>query len=50
MERELGWDSVNAYGEWVSGASSFGREAKREVVLTGRLSLLLSARTFQVSP
>jgi len=39
MERELGWASVNAYGEWVSGASSFGREAKREVVLTVRLKL-----------
>lgn len=37
MEHELGWDSLNAYDEWVSGASSLGREAKREVVLTGRL-------------
>lgn len=39
MEHELGWDSVNAYDEWCSGASSLGREAKREVVLTGRLKL-----------
>ena len=39
MEHELGWDSVNAYDEWTSGVSSLGREAKREVVLTGRLKL-----------
>ena len=37
MEHGLGWDSVNAYDEWSSGASNLGREAKREVVLTGRL-------------
>lgn len=37
MKHELGWDSVNAYDEWTSGVSSLGREAKREVVLTGRL-------------
>jgi type I restriction enzyme R subunit len=37
MEHELGWDSMNAYDEWASGVSALGREAKREVVLTGRL-------------
>jgi type I restriction enzyme R subunit len=37
MEHELGWDSVNAYDEWAGGTSDLGREAKREVVLTGRL-------------
>ena len=37
MEHELGWDSANAFDEWSSGASRLGREAKREVVLTGRL-------------
>ncbi|BCX49783.1 hsd R type ideoxyribonuclease, type irestrication, R subunit [Haloferula helveola] len=43
MEHELGWDSVNAYDEWSSGASSLGREAKREVVLTGRLKPALES-------
>lgn len=37
MEHELGWDSVNAYDEWSSGASNLGRETKREVVLVSRL-------------
>jgi len=41
MEHELGWDSVNAYDEWTSGVSNFGREAKREVVLTRRLKSAL---------
>ena len=43
MEHELGWDSVNAYDEWASGASNLGREAKREVVLTGRLKPALQS-------
>ena len=41
MEHELGWESVNAYDEWSSGASSLGREAKREVVLVSRLRSVL---------
>jgi len=41
MEHELGWNSVNAYDEWSSGASSLGREAKREVVLVSRLRPVL---------
>jgi hypothetical protein len=42
IEHDLGWDSLNAFGEWAllrqgSGGqaglvSSLGREAKREVV------------------
>ena len=43
MEHELGWDSVNAYDEWSSGVSNLGREAKREVVLTGRLKPALQS-------
>lgn len=43
MEHELGWDSVNAYDEWTSGASNLGREAKREVVLTDRLKSALQS-------
>ena len=41
MEHEMGWDSVNAYDEWSSGASNLGREAKREVVLVSRLRPVL---------
>ena len=41
MEHELGWDSVNAFGEWASGVSSLGREAKREVVLVSRLRTVM---------
>ena len=43
MEHELGWDSMNAYDEWAGGASSLGREAKREVVLTSRLKPALQS-------
>ncbi|MEP4076492.1 type I restriction endonuclease subunit R [Haloferula sp.] len=41
MEHELGWNSVNAYDEWAGGASSLGRESKREVVLVSRLRPVL---------
>jgi type I restriction enzyme R subunit len=34
---ELGWEVVNAYGEWSSGKSDLGRDGKREVVLTSGL-------------
>lgn len=37
MQHELGWDVVNCYAEWQSGASQLGRESKREVVLVSRL-------------
>lgn len=53
MEHELGWDSVNAYDEWsllrqgyggqAGLVSQLGREAKREVVLTGRLKPALQS-------
>jgi type I restriction enzyme R subunit len=53
MEHELGWDSVNAYDEWsllrqgsegqAGQVSQLGREAKREVVLTGRLKPALQS-------
>ncbi len=43
LEHELGWDSVNAYDEWTSGVSNLGREAKREVVLMGRLKPALQS-------
>ncbi|MDQ8192010.1 type I restriction endonuclease subunit R [Roseibacillus persicicus] len=41
MEQELGWEAVNAFGEWAAGTSSLGREAKREVVLVARLRPVL---------
>ena len=41
MQHELGWDMVNASDEWAGGTSQLGREGKREVVLTGRLSPVL---------
>ena len=34
---ELGWETVNAYGEFDHGASTLGRETKAEVVLKTRL-------------
>jgi len=34
---ELGWETVNAYGEFDYGASTLGRETKAEVILTARL-------------
>ncbi len=37
MRDELGWEVVNAYGEWSSGKSDLGRDGKREVVLTSGL-------------
>ncbi|GHC54353.1 type I restriction endonuclease subunit R [Roseibacillus persicicus] len=41
MADELGWEAVNAFGEWASGKSSLAREAKREVVLVARLRPVL---------
>jgi len=41
MGHELDWNSVNAYDEWTGGASSLGREVKREVVLVSRLRPVL---------
>ncbi|MBN2106412.1 MAG: type I restriction endonuclease subunit R [Deltaproteobacteria bacterium] len=35
--QELGWEAVNAYGEFDHGASTLGRETKAEVVLKVRL-------------
>ena len=43
MEDELGWSFANAYDEWTAGASSLGRDAKRDVVLTGRLQPALQS-------
>ncbi|YCM43781.1 type I restriction endonuclease [Verrucomicrobiaceae bacterium 227] len=37
MRDELGWEVVNAHGEWSGGVSDLGRESKREVVLVSRL-------------
>ncbi len=37
MQHELGWDVVNCYGEWETGASELGRDGKREVVLVSQL-------------
>ncbi len=34
---ELGWETVNAYGEFDQGASTLGRETRAEVILTARL-------------
>jgi type I restriction enzyme R subunit len=34
---KLGWETVNAYGEFDYGASTLGRETKAEVILTARL-------------
>jgi type I restriction enzyme R subunit len=34
---ELGWETVNAYGEFDYGASTLGRETKSDVILTARL-------------
>jgi type I restriction enzyme R subunit len=41
MRDALGWEVVNAYGEWLGGVSSLGREGKREVVLTSGLKSAL---------
>jgi hypothetical protein len=43
MEHELSWDWVNACADWSTGVSNLGREAKREVVLAGRLRAALAA-------
>jgi Type I restriction enzyme R protein N terminus (HSDR_N) len=37
MQHELGWEVVNCWDEWSGGASSLGRDGKREVVLVSRL-------------
>jgi len=34
---ELGWETVNAFGEFDHGSSTLGREIKSEVILTARL-------------
>src|SRR5450759_2434978 len=34
---ELGWQTINAYGEFDHGASTLGRETRSEVILTARL-------------
>jgi type I restriction enzyme R subunit len=34
---ELGWETVNAFGEFDHGASTLGREIRAEVILTARL-------------
>ncbi|HEY5485422.1 MAG TPA: type I restriction endonuclease subunit R [Candidatus Cryosericum sp.] len=34
---ELGWQTINAYGEFDHGASTLGRETRAEVILTARL-------------
>ncbi len=34
---KLGWETVNAYGEFDHGASTLGRETRAEVILTARL-------------
>ena len=34
---ELGWETVNAFGEFDQGASLLGRETRAEVILTARL-------------
>ncbi|MBE3038267.1 MAG: type I restriction endonuclease subunit R [Chloroflexi bacterium] len=34
---ELGWETVNAFGEFDHGASTLGRETRAEVILTARL-------------
>ena len=41
MVKELGWETVDAFGEWEAGVSPLGREAKREVVLVSRLGPVL---------
>ena len=33
----LGWQAVNAYGEFDHGASTLGRETRAEVILVSRL-------------
>jgi len=37
----LGWETVNAYGEFDYGTSTLGRETKAEVILKSRLRLAL---------
>jgi len=39
---ELGWDTVNAFGEFDHGASTLGRETRAEVILTVRLHSALT--------
>jgi len=34
---KLGWETINAYGEFDNGASTLGRETRAEVILTARL-------------
>ena len=34
---ELGWETVNAFGEFDHGASTLGRETRAEIILTARL-------------
>jgi type I restriction enzyme R subunit len=34
---KLGWETINAYGEFDHGASTLGRETKAEVILASRL-------------
>lgn len=46
----LGWEYRNGYGEWATGSSNLGRDAKRDVVLVGRLRPALEALNPDLPP
>ena len=48
MQHKQGWDVVDCYGEWDSGASNVRRDGKREVLLVSRLRhTLMQKRSFE---
>ncbi|MBE3119250.1 MAG: type I restriction endonuclease subunit R [Candidatus Atribacteria bacterium] len=47
---ELGWETVNAFGEFDHGASTLGRETRAEVILTARLRPALQRLNPDVPP
>jgi len=46
---ELGWETVNTFGEFDFGASTLGRETKAEIILTARLRPALKRFNPEVS-
>ncbi|MBA4417711.1 MAG: DEAD/DEAH box helicase [Syntrophus sp. (in: bacteria)] len=47
---ELGWKTVNAYGEFDHGKSTLGRETKADIILTAHLRPVLKRLNWHASP
>jgi type I restriction enzyme R subunit len=50
LRDDLGWEYQNCYGEWATGSSHLGREAKRDVVLVARLRSALKSLNPELPP